>query len=194
MTPQSIAPLFKFLNIKDLAVFTSIDWASTRIEHRTYIRNGICDALEKQFGLPHDAVLLNLEITPRPKNFSISVSHSPQLGGFAVAPSAIGQLGFDIEVPARVSARIAERVSNTEEIKAAPSPAHLWVAKEATFKSLFGPHQPTTIPEIRLLEWQKVPDDAWYFTAQNQTLIGAAVEGVVLIQNGLILGLAKFLP
>lgn len=108
---------------------------------------------------------------------SYSVSHSNFLGGAALIDSAEGQVGFDIEQTARVLPAVALRVSDEEQMRLAPSPAALFVAKEAAFKSLRGSRQPKVLSEVEILEWslQKYSFPLYIFAArlkgqQNQWL------------------------
>lgn len=87
------------------------------------------------------------------KNFSYSISHSNNLGGAAFLDSAEGQIGFDVEVTSRVLSEVALRVSSSEQLKNAPTPAALFVAKEAAFKSLRGPRQPKVLSEVEIIDW-----------------------------------------
>jgi phosphopantetheinyl transferase (holo-ACP synthase) len=63
-------------------------------------------------------------------------------------------VGFDIEQIVRVQPQTAQRVCATQdEFTRAPSPAALWCAKEASFKSLKGAHQPLVLSEIEIKCW-----------------------------------------
>ena len=87
---------------------------------------------------------------------SHSISHCPDIGGFAHTNDSGVQIGFDIELNARLEPRLAERVSHPQEsYQEASSPAIFWCAKEASYKALRGPLQPKVISEIRLGNWTK---------------------------------------
>lgn len=85
-----------------------------------------------------------------------SISHSKHLGGAAFIAPDEGQLGFDIEESSRVSKIVAVRIADEKQFKQAPTPAALFVAKEAAFKSMRGPRQPAVISEVEIFNWEKV--------------------------------------
>ena len=99
------------------------------------------------------------------KKINYSISHSNYLGGAAYAAD---QVGFDIEETARVLPAVALRVSDEQQMRIAPSPAMLFVAKEAAFKSLRGPRQPRVLSEVEIISWQthNFSQPLYYFTAQ----------------------------
>lgn len=113
---------------------------------------------------------------------SSSISHCPGLGGFAItnADPQI-QIGFDVEETARVSEAIARRVCVTsEEFLRAPSPASLWAAKEAGFKALRGPRQPSVVSALEIYDWKKAGSQ--YETASlkhGQFDSSSRIEGVL---------------
>lgn len=80
-----------------------------------------------------------------------SISHTPGMGGVLFSSSFCG---FDIECTDRVSEKIAQRVSSSEEwesfLTTQQSPSYLWCAKESAWKSLRGRGQPSTISEVGL--------------------------------------------
>jgi len=83
----------------------------------------------------------------------LSISHCQSFGGYAVKLSG-EPLGFDIEVSSRVSEKTVSRISSGEEVAGAPSFAHLWVAKEASFKCLDSDRQKSlTFSSLRILNW-----------------------------------------
>jgi 4'-phosphopantetheinyl transferase EntD len=80
----------------------------------------------------------------------VSVSHTTDLGGYAVGPYP---LGFDVELVSRVSVRAVARVSRfAEELARSPSAGHLWCAKEAAFKALYHFRQPNVLSALEI-EW-----------------------------------------
>ena len=84
---------------------------------------------------------------------SYSLSHSKVLGGAAFAADGM-QIGFDLEQTNRVHPEVALRVSDPDQLRKAPTPAALFVSKEAAFKSLRGPRQPLILSEVEILEWK----------------------------------------
>lgn len=86
--------------------------------------------------------------------FSYSLSHSKVLGGAAFAADGEGHVGFDVEETSRVLPAVALRISDEEQFRSAPTPAALFVAKEASFKALRGHRQPPVLSEVEILEWK----------------------------------------
>lgn len=91
---------------------------------------------------------------PQAPGLYASISHCDGGGGFGV--SRTRAVGFDVELAARVSERTAARVcTNPDEIRCAPSPAALWCAKEASFKSLLSTgFQPSIVAVITTTTWR----------------------------------------
>lgn len=97
-----------------------------------------------------------------------SVSHSPMRGGFvalsAQHPSTL-QLGFDIEDIERVTEAAATRVASPRDHGfGLLTPAHLWCAREASFKALKGDCQPQVVSQIALTDWLEREHDILQFT------------------------------
>lgn len=98
-----------------------------------------------------------------PQDSFTSISHTQDLGGFFWAKpknpdqtTAKGfiHVGFDVEQIRRVQPETARRVCAThDEFERAPSPAALWCAKESSFKSMKGAHQPRVLSEIEITLW-----------------------------------------
>ncbi len=127
------------------------EWASTRENHREKIREALSLALNED--------LTDLALPPRPRAHSASISHCRFAGGYA-AVSQPTCLGFDLELVARVKPEIIARMSREEEMKNAPSPAHLWTAKEAAFKSLAQNDEVSLMSEITIGAWRRIDGSA----------------------------------
>ena len=128
------------------------EWASSHTNSRQAIRR----KLKALTGIDFS----ELGRLPKSERFSISISHCPTVGGFALSEEINFTLGLDLEVPERVRRETVARVSIDAELAAAPTPAHLWVAKEAAFKSLRGPHQPTTMSGLEIRASRQGPHNA----------------------------------
>lgn len=105
------------------------------------------------------AEALDLHQLPRHNLYTISVAHNPQLGLFAWAPNQY-ELGIDIEICERVNMATVNRVSNLDEVQAAPSPAHLWVAKEAAFKAHSKMNGTKLTSDIVVCDWRDLNEVA----------------------------------
>lgn len=147
----------EILQCQSLEIRLSREWGAEHSTHRQDIRQGILNS----FPTLNSLEILNLSQAPvmTPATVSLphprfSISHTTGLGGFAV--SLQGSVGFDIEVVARVTSKIAHRVAIGKELELAPNPAVLWVAKEAIFKGLRPFLQPTTLSQIETICWKKV--------------------------------------
>ncbi|MBL7672161.1 MAG: hypothetical protein JNM39_16895 [Bdellovibrionaceae bacterium] len=148
----------EILQCPSLEIRLSREWGAEHSTHRQDIRQGILNSFPTVVN-SHD--ILNLGQAPimTPATAGLphprfSVSHTTGLGGFAA--SLQGSIGFDIEVVARVTSQIAQRVAIGKELELAPNPAVLWVAKEAIFKGLRPFLQPTTLSQIETICWKKV--------------------------------------
>jgi hypothetical protein len=104
----------------------------------------------------------NLELAVNAKridnaNLCASISHANFIGGAAFLEEHEGTVGFDVEETNRVLPEVALRVSDPHQAKIAPTPAALFVAKEASFKALRGPRQPSVLSKVEILEWLNCP-------------------------------------
>ena len=161
------------------------EWSSLKPESRIQIREAILAHAKKVgflFDETEEQLVLDLSSPPHPKNFAVSISHSPVAGGFAF----IGMqrdIGFDLEVSERIEEKTIARVSTEKELFAAPSPAHLWVAKEAAFKA-FGSDKLKTMSQIETSNWIPLKNNFWAFKALcGADVYGSGVSGVIKQQH-----------
>lgn len=128
------------LEIKNLEIVVRQDWGS----QSNHFRESIHGDLKKQMAKAY------------PFSDS-SISHSHNLGGYVFSifdAEDVYQIGFDIEESARAKAETVRRIAfDADELNRSPTPASLWVAKEAAFKALKGPKQPPVVSEIEIGEW-----------------------------------------
>ncbi|MCM2280776.1 MAG: 4'-phosphopantetheinyl transferase superfamily protein [Bdellovibrionaceae bacterium] len=134
------------LHCPELELELSPDFASSKHDYRLAIRRALATRLPDVA-----ADLLDLERLPSHPRFSISISHGRSFGGYVLAPLPL-RIGFDLEESARVQPAIADRIRHPSD-DPAPSPAHLWVAKEAAFKCLPIDQQPRTSTKIVVQDW-----------------------------------------
>lgn len=140
-------------SIKDFELDVREDWrARAGNGHRLAIRT----ELARRFREP---ALMDLSLLPDPAHQSLSISHCPIAGGYALC-SGPHSIGFDLEVASRIRPATVARIASPDELQASPSPAFLWAAKEATFKALRGENQPSVVSELGILDWQAVPEVA----------------------------------
>ena len=140
--------------------------------------------------------LSKLELVPHTSFASISISHCPTMGGYVITP-APHCVGFDLELSSRVSPTLVERISSSDEFVESPDNASLWVAKEASFKALLGPHQPQVISHIQICQWQPLETGLWGFTfyfSNSQFNTEYHGKGCVASVNGLKLSFASKVP
>lgn len=183
---------------------TKADWevrtfskgSSRQPAHRAHIRARLSGfAKNRSQAEPNLSHLHNLEELPSLPDWSVSISHCPVLGGFAATRREKGQIGFDLESNRRVSEQIIKYVMFTpEELARAPGPGLLWVAKEATFKSLLGPDQPTVLSQIEVNGWQKLAPEIWQFSAQFHAVKPPSIRGLVTKSGDLNMGICLFRP
>lgn len=162
-----------------IELFTSTDWSSCESNHRLLVRKDI----KHQLKLLDDTVL-DLEKIPELPHGFVSISHSLQVGGYVYSP--VSMVGLDIESTHRVNPDIIRRVSTQEELAIAPTPAHLWCAKEALYKALRGISQPKTISAIQFSSWQPIGDFYKAFSPLGQSFIWNNSDHGVTIAIALI--------
>lgn len=173
----------EILKAPKLIIDLNKSWGAEHPTHRLDIRQGIL----MKFPQADSQQLLNLQNPPsRPLGTSdspsFSVSHTIGLGGYAA--SAHGSVGFDIELVNRVTAKIAARVSIGEELALAPNPSVLWVAKEATFKSLLPLRQPSTLSQFETFRWKKIDSLFETFLLKQPEQFGATGGSGSVYCNG----------
>ncbi len=149
----------------------SVEFASSQPQYRKRLRHDIEDTLSV-VNEPEKGQLLNLDERPDLEEWSISISHCKKLGGWCATPKP-GRVGLDIEEKSRIELRLIERVTTSQEIKAAPHFSYLWCAKEAYFKALAG-DQPVTISELTIQKWRESEGPIWHF--ESPSLQGALIE------------------
>lgn len=107
--------------------------------------------------------LLKLKIKPSFPLASISISYCNYLGVFVIVFDKKVSIGFDIEHKSRITSQVVQRISSLEELNQSPHPALLWVAKEASVKSLSTPNQPVLFKNCILSNWRATPSSQNYF-------------------------------
>lgn len=159
----------------------SRDWGARHAQFRSNIRASLAVSIGQES-------VRDLDQRPRTDGWSISVSHSPEFGGWLAVPKPT-RVGFDCEDPRRVRLDAIARVSEPGELNAAPLPAALWCAKEAVFKAL-DDLQPKVISEIVIGSWQRLPSDQYFFTVRSH----ADFEGYLCVEKDLVFAAALVSP
>ncbi len=127
----------------------------------------------------HRALLHQEHLRQNPDNSLFhSISHSPGLGILVLANVPVG---VDVERSQRVEAPIVARVSSSEELQRAPSPAALWCAKEACFKALRPYNQPSVLSKISVGEWQNIDSQIETFQLLNPTDFNSPSENLGIV-------------
>jgi hypothetical protein len=161
-----MSTLAQLLDCPLLEIQWRTEWSATNSEA---IRDALAQRLREKGVSFTDQ---NLKSSPPAiDHHSVSISHCPKGGGFALAPHPF-RVGYDLEVTSRLTTKIVERISFPEELSAAPDPANLFPAKEAVFKSLWKIGQPLTINQIRIVDWREdycEGQKVWVFKAQTAT-------------------------
>lgn len=189
--------LLTALKLKDVQIEIRSEWQAAGDHSRQTLRQAALAAIEQMspgWQRPSNLsqIFSNLQQPPQAPGLTCSLAHCPLAGGFVFAIEQNYQLGLDLEVIANVRAEVVARISQPHEVETAPSPALLWVAKEATFKSLLGPHQPQFLSAVQIVSWQQLGSNIWRFRAEIQQLGPFELEGVVQEQDRLVVGLARF--
>lgn len=187
--------LLNLLQLDPAHIEVRPEWNSQTPNCRTLLRQALWQKAKSQrpeLTNDHQIKTQDLNRVPQFPGLSSSIAHCPLAGGFVLSASPQAQLGFDLEDETRAQPQVVLRMSSPQELSQAPGPAHLWVAKEATFKSLLGPLQPQVLSQIVIVDWRAQSDEAWTFHVQIQPHPGLKVAGAILQKEHLILGLSRF--
>lgn len=125
-------------------------WGSENADHRMQIRSFIAEKFSSTFSREQLIKLSDLNWLPQAADGFFSISHCRTLGGVAYSKKVVG---FDLEEKSRISLEIIKRISTPEEIKSAPEPEHLWVAKEACFKALSRQTDGLIMVDFECVDW-----------------------------------------
>lgn len=120
-----------------------------------------------------DPDVRDLSTPPAPAAWSVSVSHTQDLGGW-MALAKPARIGFDLELRARVREAVIRRMCGADEVRLVGDPALLWSAKEAMFKCVAVEAQPTSLSALTVTGWQRLGPDEFRFTG------GPVREGFVV--------------
>lgn len=120
--------------------------------------------------------LLDLNKIPHPQWGGLSISHCPSAGVF-VTSFLNKNLGIDVEECDRIQRDPLLRVCSEEEVDSAPSLAHLWTAKEASFKSFYRLDAPKTISQINIFDWNQRKSNYYHFRYKFNNSSGLVVVG-----------------
>ncbi|MGE4130168.1 MAG: hypothetical protein AB7F86_00940 [Bdellovibrionales bacterium] len=133
-----------------------IQFGSRTEGYRQRVRDSISSSLT---GLESDdlANLVQLEKVPVVRGWSLSITHCPSVGGWVAVPGS-QPIGLDIEIQNRLTSNIVNRIASVKELANCPLSIYLFPAKEAVFKSLYGPRQPQIITQIEVNAWRSCPD------------------------------------
>lgn len=148
-------------------------WRAGAPDFRAALRAAIAASLPAIDGPDRDR-LADLRTPPQIRNWSVSIAHSPTLGGW-LATAAPSRVGLDIEDSSRIRPELIGRICGPEEIRDCPEPPRLWPAKEAVFKSLVDWNQPATITEITTTGWSP--------GSQGVTVFRASVPGLGAVRE-----------
>lgn len=149
------------INDETLVVCLSEDWGSKNSQYRQQLRQGLFQELRKNGDMrAPESQILSLEQLPRSEIFSISVSHSHALGGFALSKKAKA-LGLDIELSGRVKQSVINRMTPRAQPSTAdlPSATHQWVAQEASFKAFSRLFPIKVLSKIIVSKWDLRSDE-----------------------------------
>jgi phosphopantetheinyl transferase (holo-ACP synthase) len=96
------------------------------------------------------------------EGWSYSISHTSEVGAYLLSDMSFS-LGLDIEDTSRISVPVAKRVSGALEFVKAPTPAVLWVAKEASLKAA----RSTLITDVSIRDWKSQTSGVYEFVGQD---------------------------
>lgn len=170
MHPHPIESLISsYFDLQEIKVCLKSEWASSQNNYRQNIREYL------HLNFKGTEQVLNLDLVPKINGYSISISHSKEVGGFVIVKSN-KTIGFDIEARNRIRIEHVQRVSEPSEIAQMPHPAVLWSAKEAAFKSLLHQDQPLVITDIEIGKWAQ--PQAMLFTCELTRVKNNSVSGI----------------
>lgn len=167
--PSLIARIQRF-EPKAVARFSE-DFSALHAGHRLRIRKSIATTLGA------GPSVLELGEPPRLKDWSVSISHCDNLGGWVAVPRPL-KVGIDIEIQTRLNDKLIRRISQDGELINIPDPTFLWCAKEAYWKALED-QQPTAVTQIRVTNWMEKAEGEWRFSSQG--LRGSMFSAVDLL-------------
>ncbi len=184
-----IPEIRKALGTPTLEIIVRPEFAAAGTASRTKIREAIIAAI-KPDEIESQALRM-LEHIPDPPNASVSISHTPLIGGFAYTLSPTPHIGFDLEEIARIHERAVARISKPEELQQAPSVAQIWVAKEAAYKALRG--RPKVISALTTGAWRSVISQEnlslWSCEVSEDSLPNAICRGLTVELSNTALGI-----
>lgn len=203
--PQLIQAMQNHLELPHLWICTTVLGASQRPEHRRDLRRSLVDYLihkikNRDFspvediskGLSELTSLTDLSKRPETSFAKFSISHCPELGGFAIAPHNF-PIGFDLEVGGRITNDIVLRISTADEVFESPNASSLWVAKESAYKSLPPDLQPPVLSQVRISNWKTVDEHIFGFSFEVPNTSAKGIGAVGHLKR-LKLGLSVFQP
>lgn len=193
---EKLVPAFRdLLQAPTLELHLAPTWGSVNKESRILLRHAVASEIDKLTKLTEieREILLRLEFVPQPPLVSVSISHTQTVGGFALTRSQTPAVGFDIELSSRIRPKAVERVSSPEELSSAPSASHLWVAKEAAFKSMRGAKQPAILSMLATNSWRSVTSyenlSLWSCQIHEDSLPKASTRGLAVELSGIVLSI-----
>ncbi len=171
---------------KELILNIQSYWNSLVENHRRLIRLDLYNQL-KQFKhpIPSPSNILNLNSHPTTPHFSISISHCPLAGGYALVPKPY-QIGIDIEDSNRLTESVINRISTADERQASPSMCALWVAKEASFKVIQNDLNLKTFSKVKITQWVNIKKNQFMFEILSPSKHHSKpLKGLVIQENNL---------
>lgn len=196
LEPNEIKRIQTLLGLNQLYFCSSPEWGSQNKNYRSLIRQELKKVMTSLS--PSEMQLDQIEdlnILPTTTSASISISHCPQLGGFAISERQ-QHIGIDIEVRARIGSSHIQRISTEEEIQAAPELSFLWGAKEAGFKALSdNVLAPKVLRQLHIVNWNRYHENLFGFSVRlsNFDQISPG-RGALTVKNNLIFSFFMFSP
>lgn len=150
------------------------DWSSQAPDYRQNLRKVLLETLKKftPVSPEEERRLLDLDHLPEISGYEISVSHCPEAGGFSIRPGKL-KIGLDVEQAGRIRENVVKRISFSDEVQRAPSPACVWCGKEAAFKALNSRLGLKTLSQVETKQWYPLQTHLWLFKA----IVGGLEQG-----------------
>ena len=141
--------------------------------------------------------LLNVDKIPQTSFSNQSISHCSVCGGFIITPPFL-DVGLDLENSKRdIHKKTVLKVADLSELQEAPCPEALWMAKEASFKSIFRTKNIKLLSQIFISKWAQEKNNncySFFFKIPTLKKINFSGKGLIWHFDCFKLGIALINP
>ncbi len=134
------------------------------------------EAIKKTLGLKTLSLKILEKINNPSNNLYSSRTHFENLTLEVTTEDPFVTLGVDAEKSSRVTDKVLKKIKKESDDAIAQN-SFLWVAKEAAFKALQGPSQPTAFSLINIKNWSDVgPFSLFTFQWKERSFQGIVIQ------------------